>query len=234
MRKGFWTAWTEPEAWICTACFSKWGPHKKLESSSTMLKAVMMLTEIRKPTRNRLKQNFQVAYQAWLLHCSICDQNILLNGMQPSTWEDENHNKHKRAKASHFSPGSGFTILICCFSIPIRFPLPSLSLSLNLSLSLALSFPVSFFFSPLSLALSLLFSTNSEQAQHIQLSGPSITALSLLCQNNCFQLYGFLLGTRFCKRVLLELKHWGACDSSCVTFTAAQNYWVTFRFREWI
>lgn len=150
MRKGFWTAWTEPEAWICTACFSKWGPHKKLESSSTMLKAVMMLRGIRKPIRNRLKQNFQVAYQAWLLHCSICDQNILLNGMQPSTWEDENHNKHKRAKASHFSPGSGFTILICCFSIPIRFPLPSLSLSLNLSLSLL----PCLFFSPPSRSLS--------------------------------------------------------------------------------
>lgn len=114
-----------------------------------------MLTGIRKPTRNRLKQNFQVAYQAWLLHCSICDQNILLNGMQPSKWEDENHNKHKRAKASHFSPGSGFTILICCFSIPIRFPLPSLSLSLSLSISLplALSFPVFFFLPPLAHSL---------------------------------------------------------------------------------
>lgn len=195
MRKGFWIAWTEPEAWICTAGFSKWGPHKKLESSSTMLKAVMMLTGISKPTRNRLKQNFQVAYQAWLLHCSIWDQNMLLNSMQPSKWEDENHNKHKRAKASHFSPSSGFTILICCFSIPIRFPLPSLSLSqplsrsLSLSISLppALSFPV-FFSSPLSLALSLLFATNSEQAQNTQLSGPSITVLSLLCQNNCFGL----------------------------------------------
>lgn len=143
MRKGFWIAWTEPEAWICTAGFSKWGPHKKLESSSTMLKAVMMLTGISKPTRNRLKQNFQVAYQAWLLHCSIWDQNMLLNAMQPSKWEDENHNKHKRAKASHFSPSSGFTILICCFSIPIRFPLPSLSLSASLSLSLALSLSIS-------------------------------------------------------------------------------------------
>lgn len=104
--------------------FSKGAPHGKTEPSSIQLKASRILLGTGKSARNQLRQNFWVARWAPQLHGLLSESEIpaRLPWVPASSIVEMSVKRSNRE--SHFSSRSCFWILICCFSILIRFPLP--------------------------------------------------------------------------------------------------------------
>lgn len=149
--------------------------------------------------------------------------------MLPSKWEDENHNKHKRAKSITFQPWLWFHNSDLLFQYTHKIPFAkSASLSLSQSLSLPLSPSLSLFFSPLSLALSLLFPTNSEQAHttHTTIGPIYHSTVTPLPKQLLWVVRGFLLSViptnTYCLKCMIETSE--VCARARASHVKSLNY----------